>query len=224
VKVVLGFALTLLCVSCTPISPAAKIPKSEPQVIRLTGTPEYSQHGATWKKLTPGQKLTPGVHLRTPANSHVDIALTLPNTFMRLAPASEAIIELDKLDRNISETQLNLKSGRLLVSVPKLEMSSIFEVKLGLAGVAGVRGGRNPDEPTELEADSNGVVTVSSGGAVVVHFTDFGRIDGGMATLVAGQTMKPRKHNDSFSGSADPSPLERLRLEFRELHAPSTIK
>ncbi len=59
----------------------------------------------------------------------------------------------------VSETELNLKAGRILGSVNKLSAGSSYEIKLP-NGVAGIRG-------TEFEITSSGVVKVISGEVVL---------------------------------------------------------
>src|SRR5690606_22284182 len=80
----------------------------------------------------------------------------------------------------IIETQLDLRSGRILGNVKKLAATSKYEVKTP-QGVAGIRG-------TRYDISADGTVTVVEGQVVVVYIVEGQPVS---VTVNAGQTARP---------------------------------
>jgi hypothetical protein len=90
----------------------------------------------------------------------------------------------------VTETQLDLRTGRVLGTVKKMNSASKYEIKLP-NGVAGIRG-------TFYDITSDGVVRVSSGSVVLAYMA----ADGSVTTkvVVAGQQF------DARTGEVTPIP------------------
>src|SRR5215468_374565 len=96
----------------------------------------------------------------------------------------------------VTETQLDLRTGRVLGTVKKMNSASKYEIKLP-NGVAGIRG-------TFYDITSDGVVRVSSGSVVLAYMS----ADGNLITkvVVAGQQF------DARTGEVTPIPEDVLRF------------
>jgi len=153
-------------------------------VRQVTGAAEASVGGA-WKALRVGDQLLPGSVVRTANNSTVDLFLDQNGPLVRLT--ENTTLGIDKLNfentgvDTVVETQLDLKSGRLVGIVKRLSATSKYEVKTP-NGVAGIRGTRYT-----ISADSS--VMVVDGQVVVV----FVKADGSVVTQVvnAGEKFNP---------------------------------
>jgi len=98
----LGAILVLLFASCA--NPPIKVLeiKPRPKVIRLENTAEISQDGGTvWKKLRIGDELMQGARVRTSKHGQVDIALTNPESLVRVSSSSDVIFELDRIKKSL---------------------------------------------------------------------------------------------------------------------------
>jgi hypothetical protein len=117
----------------------------------------------------------------------------------------------------VSDTQLDLKSGKIFGSVKKMSAASKYEVKLP-NGVAGIRG-------TTFELSSTGVVSVLEGQVVLAVVGK----DGVVRTKVisAGQTYDPGVDILSALSQADIIRMERLadgiRVTVNDLGAPIQV-
>jgi hypothetical protein len=96
----------------------------------------------------------------------------------------------------VTETQLDLRAGRVLGTVKKMNSASKYEIKLP-NGVAGIRG-------TFYDITADGVVRVSSGSVVLAYMA----ADGSVTTKVvmAGQQF------DARTGEITPIPEDVLRM------------
>jgi hypothetical protein len=96
----------------------------------------------------------------------------------------------------VTDTQLDLRTGRVLGTVKKMNSASKYEIKLP-NGVAGIRG-------TFYDITSDGVVRVSSGSVVLAYMS----ADGNLITkvVVAGQQF------DARTGEVTPIPEDVLRF------------
>jgi len=96
----------------------------------------------------------------------------------------------------VTETQLDLRIGRVLGTVKKMNSASKYEIKLP-NGVAGIRG-------TFYDITADGVVRVSSGSVVLAYMA----ADGSVTTkvVVAGQQF------DARTGEVTPIPEDVLKL------------
>jgi len=96
----------------------------------------------------------------------------------------------------VTETQLDLRAGRVLGTVKKMNSASKYEIKLP-NGVAGIRG-------TFYDVTADGVVRVSSGSLVFAYMAADGTVT--TKVVVAGQQF------DARTGEVTPIPEDVLRF------------
>lgn len=153
--VVLGLA-TMLAVA------SAQAESGKARVRAVRGSADYSD-GGSWMPLRVGKVLTSGAKIRTQAQTTVDLFLDVNGPVVRVTENTE--LGLDKLNFDqtgadaVIETQLDLKSGRILGKVNKLASASKYEIKTPV-GVAAIKG-------TEYDISANGVFRVISGEVLV---------------------------------------------------------
>jgi len=142
----------------------AKVNKAVVRAVR--GTADIStDKGSTWKPARVGSQLSPNSVIKTGVGSIVDLFLGDNGPVVRVTESTE--MGIDRLDvegtgvEKVIETQLDLKSGRILGNVKKLAEASKYEVKTPV-GVAGIRG-------TEYDISANGRVSVITGIIQVVY-------------------------------------------------------
>ena len=155
------------------------------RAIHGSGAQVSNNKGQSWNPAKVGQFLSANSVVKTSADTTVDLFLGDNGPVVRVTP--DTSMGIDKLDvdntgiEKVIETQLDLRSGRILGSVKKMAAASKYEVKTPV-GVAGIRG-------TEYSIDARGRVTIVTGSAVVVYV-----IDGNIlppANVGAGQTITP---------------------------------
>jgi FecR protein len=95
----------------------------------------------------------------------------------------------------VTETQLDLRAGRVLGTVKKMNSASKYEIKLP-NGVAGIRG-------TFYDITSDGVVRVTSGSVVLAYMAADGTVT--TKVVVAGQQF------DARTGEVTPIPEDVMR-------------
>jgi len=168
-----------LAVSSVQASEAGKA------VVRsIRGQAQYAE-GANWLPLKVGQILKPGSTIRTANESQVDLFMDQNGPVVRLVENTQLGIEKLSFDATgidtVIETQLDLKSGRIVGIVKKMSHESKYEIKTP-NGVAGIRG-------TEYDVSATSVVRVVSGSLVVVYV----KTDGTVVTQVvnAGEMFVP---------------------------------
>lgn len=157
---------------------SAQAAQSGKAVVRsVSGEAQYSD-GGSWMPLSTGMELMPGASVRTANDSTVVLFLDQNGPLVKLT--ENTTLGIDKLTfeptgvDTIIETQLDLKSGRIVGIARKLSATSKFEIKTP-SGVAGIRG-------TEYSISATGEVYVVSGSVVVVSV----RPDGSVVTQVVG--------------------------------------
>jgi hypothetical protein len=153
-------------------------------VVRLKGAARYSTGNGVWQPLDKvGTILKSGTLIQTAANSTVDLVLgegeAIPaqpviGEMLYNQPAAEqnvvrlfadTTLAIDKLTSEVTgadtvtETQLDLRQGRIFGTVRKLSAASHYEIKTP-NGVAGIRG-------TIYMIGVDGIVTVLSGSVVI---------------------------------------------------------
>jgi hypothetical protein len=171
-------------VALAMIVPAAAQPNQAiAKVIRIKGSARYAATDNVWQPLKVGDEIHGGTIIQSAEKSQVDLVLNDKNAvatenpfgqggagyqpvadqdFLRLWENS--VLAIDKLTvqntgvDKISETQLDLRSGRVFGTVKKLAAGSKYEVK-SPAGIMGVKG-------TIYEINSVGIIGVTSGSAV----------------------------------------------------------
>ena len=164
----------------------------------IRGSAQYAAEGGLWLPLKVGQVLNPGSTVRTANDSQVDLFMDQNGPIVRLV--ENTTLGIDKLNfeatgiDTIIETQLDLKSGRIVGIVTKMAATSKYEIKTP-NGVAGIRG-------TEFDISATSVVRVVSGSLVVVYV----KSDGTVITQIvnAGEMFVPA------AGAVDQIPADQL--------------
>jgi hypothetical protein len=139
-KTLLACVVTLLALSFVTDLQAQQR-QATAKVRAIKGSAQVSANGGGWTALKVNDVLKAGAMIRTGAESTVDLFLN--NSVVRVTP--ETTMGLDKLmvtdtgAESVTETQLNLRSGRILGNVKKLASTSQYQIKTP-NGVAGIRG------------------------------------------------------------------------------------
>jgi hypothetical protein len=186
-RISLGYIVALAASALLSASAQAET-KHNRAVVRAihgSGAQVSNNKGQSWNAAKVGQFLAASSVIKTSGDTTVDLFLGDNGPVVRVTP--DTSMGIDKLDvdntgiEKVIETQLDLRSGRILGSVKKMAAASKYEVKTPV-GVAGIRG-------TEYSIDARGRVTIVTGSAVVVYV-----IDGNIlapANVGAGQTITP---------------------------------
>jgi hypothetical protein len=157
------------------------------KVVKLKGAARYSVGNNVWQPLKLGDIVKSGTLIQTAAGSFVDLVLGGDGNLVApragspsssggvgYAPKAEqdvirvkedSVLALDRLSvidtgtDQVTDTQLDLRSGKVFGSVKKLNATSRYEIKLP-NGVAGIRG-------TVYQISAEGVVQVLTGSVVI---------------------------------------------------------
>lgn len=153
------------------------------KVVRIKGAARYTTGNNVWQPLKVGTILKSGSLVQTAAKSQVDVVLgetdlvpvrAVAADVSTYSPKAEqdvvriqedSVLAFDKLaltdtgNDQVTETQLDLRSGKIMGTVKKLTATSRYEIKLP-NGVAGVRG-------TIYTISAEGVVQVLVGSVVI---------------------------------------------------------
>jgi hypothetical protein len=142
-------------------------PQQNEAVVRgVRGTANYStDRGSNWKDLKVGTKLRQNSIIRTAPGATVDLFLNENGPVVRVTENTTLGIDRLTFDKagpdTVIETQLDLRSGRILGNVKHLAAASKYEVKTP-QGVAGIRG-------TKYDISADGKVKITDGNAVAVY-------------------------------------------------------
>ncbi|MCU0782919.1 MAG: FecR domain-containing protein [Verrucomicrobia bacterium] len=152
-------------------------------VVRLKGAARYSTGNNIWQPVKTGTILKSGHIIQTAADSFVDVVLgetdavparVVVGDTITYQPKTEqdvirvfedSVLAFDKLTLmktgadEVTETQLDLRAGKIFGWVKKMSTASRYEIKLP-NGVAGVRG-------TTYSISAVGVVEVFTGSVVI---------------------------------------------------------
>ncbi len=175
--VYVALACSLMAIS----SEAAQMLVNKAVVRAARGTTQYKAGKGSWKKISVGMIFNPNTAVQTGPDSSIDLFLNDNGPVVRVTASTE--LSLDKLDitdtgvEKIINTQLDLRSGRILGNVKHLAEASKYEVKTP-RGVAGIRG-------TDYDIRADGTVHVITGTVVMVYTTPSGPRP---VTVNAGQT------------------------------------
>lgn len=183
----------------------------------VRGHAQFSVGGGAWEPLKVGVTLKPGASIQTGPESTVDLFLGQNGPVIRVTP--DTTVGLDKLAftdtgaDTVIDTQLNLKSGRILGNVKKLAAASKYEIKTP-NGVAGIRGTDFDVTVTPIGGGKYDIVVTSITGtivgAVVLDGTPF------TAVINTGETWHPIRPGDQPQ-PLDPNLLLQLRTTIAEL-------
>lgn len=198
-------ACVLALVGAFVVTSAQAVEVGKAVVRNIRGSAQYADAGQ-WLPLKVGQVLKPGSTLRTANDSQVDLFMDENGPVVRLV--ENTTLGIDKLNfeatgiDTVIETQLDLKSGRVVGIVRKMAHDSKYEIKTP-NGVAGIRG-------TEYDVSATSVVRVISGSLVVVYV----KSDGTVITQVvnAGEMFVPS------DGAVRPIPADELARLSSELN------
>jgi hypothetical protein len=212
--------------------------ESPAKVVRLKGDARYSTGNNVWQPLKVGDIVRPGTLIQTASNSRLDLALGsgapgvaqsgAPSTMLSYRPSSEqnmiriwenTLLSVDKMTEThtgadvVTETQLDLKAGRITGTVKKMSAASKYEVKIP-NGVAGIRG-------TVYDISADGVIKILSGSGVMAYPGP----DGSPATqvIMGMQQFDVRTGVLSALPSADQSSLNDFVNQVRAGLAPTVI-
>jgi hypothetical protein len=198
--------LVLLAVGVVATASAQQMEQGSAKVVRIKGSARYATGDNVWKTLKVGDVLKPGSIVQTADKSRVDIVLGNPDAkpneavfgeMVSYQPEAEqnfirvwenSVLAIDKLlvantgTDVVSETQLDLKTGKVFGTVKKVSAASKYEVKIP-NGVAGVRG-------TIYTISSDGVVSVLVGSVVIAYVDGSGNVV--TQVVVGGQQFDTR--------------------------------
>lgn len=212
------FAIALAVMALGLSAQAASDSERYARVIRVREAKYATSSKGPWKALVVGQQIAPGTWIRTSDNGMAEMRLgervvnapahlgvgnpaaaanlyspeektdNLVHVFPNTIVGIEKLFESTTGVEDVTETKLNLKSGKILGNVKKLSAGSKYEVKLP-TGVAGIRG-------STYVMSSDGTITMLSGSASITMLIP---VPGGgpnsftQATLTinAGQTFNP---------------------------------
>ena len=191
---------------------AAEVGKAVVRSVR--GHAQYAE-GGQWLELKPGHVLKPGSSIRTANESQVELFVDQNGPMVRLV--ENTTLGIDKLNfeatgiDTVIETQLDLKSVRILGIVKKMAHNSKYEIKTP-NGVAGVRG-------TEFDVSATSVARVVSGSMVVVYV----KSDGTVITQVlnAGEMFVP---SEGAVRPLPPDQLSQLLADINDLRGAPTAE
>lgn len=195
-RLIVSTVALLVVASAYCVSAQAPIPGAA-KVLRIKGAARYTAGDNKWHPLSEGDVIKPGSVIQTASASQLDMLLADDDSNMSRSiaptmsyqPGAEAranivrmfentVLSVDKLttietgaDR-VTETQLDLRNGKIFGTVKKQTAASRYEVKIP-NGVAGIRG-------TVYTISASGIVSVLSG-TVIVAFT---KPDGTVITQV----------------------------------------
>jgi hypothetical protein len=200
---VLAYAVAVAC--AVLVSSAQAIEVGKAVVRKVNGNAQFAE-GANWLPLKAGQVLKPGSVLRTANDSFVDLYMDENGPLVRLA--ENTTLGIDKLNFEVTgvetvvETQLDLKSGKIIGIVKKLAAASKYEIKTP-NGVAGIRG-------TEYVVSATGEVYVLLGSAVVVYVKS--------DTTVVTQVVNAGEMFDPSTGTVKAIPQDQLTEMLAEVN------
>ena len=200
----LSAAVMAMIIAATAATLNAQSSQGYATVSRIHGAARYSTGNNVWQTLHEGDTLKPGAAIQTASESWADIVLggegeiSAPTPIVRRFVYSgtqdtqknvvrlreNTVLGIDKLSSEqtgadtVTDTQLDLRAGRIFFNVKKLSAASKYEIKLP-NGVAGIRG-------TLGELSSSGLLVYF--GSVVMSYYD---ANGQLVTKVvmAGQQL-----------------------------------
>jgi hypothetical protein len=185
------------------------------KIVRIKGSARYTTGGSVWQQLKVGATLHQGAIIQTAADSVVDIVLSEGNPVTAISAGtspyqgganytptsqqdivriySDTVLAIDRLtvDKTgadkVTDTELDLRAGRMIGDTKKISAASIFEIKIP-NGVAGIRG-------TIWGADSLGIMAVKDGAMGLAYKGSNGpksvTIEGGFQYDIRSEMMSP---------------------------------
>lgn len=176
----------------------AKWDAGEAVAVAITGGAEVSVDGKAWRTLRENDVLKPGAHIRTMANSKVDLFLNHNGPALVVESSSHLVLStlkrLQTGDEMDTETELDVKSGSIVGYTQKMSPRSRYVVKHSL-GEAVITG-------TIYQVYASGYVYVSSG-SVDVRYSQsgFGNL-GNIVNVQAGFYFNPATYSATLTPPA----------------------
>ena len=150
---------------------AAAVQQGKAEVKSAKGSAEYSTGGA-WAPLKSGMILGKGAAIKTGIGGEVRLSLGVNGEAVTITENTTVGIDKLEFDKTgadvVTETQFDLRVGRILGNIKKSSPASRFEIKTP-TGVAGIRG-------TKIDISAGGVVKVIGGCVIVIYVTPSGEI------------------------------------------------
>ena len=166
IGVLLSGAVLLLAAGCAT-EPTQPVDPGTAKVVLLKGAARYTTGDNSWQPLKVGDVVRPGTLIQTAGSSRVDLLLGTGSGQSLVQMSEDALLGINKLSETqagadwVTETQLDLKAGRLHGTVRKMSAASVYEVQIP-NGVAGIR-------EAVYDIDVKGVVKVRSGSVVLAY-------------------------------------------------------
>jgi hypothetical protein len=230
-SIINGLVVCAVALAMASTLTAQTVAQVKARVVRIQGYARFTSGNNVWQKLKVGEMLRAGTIIQTSLEkgSFVDLVLEggaggasaaavgaklfyQPNAQQNVVRLWEnTLLGLDKLTSMetgadvVTETELDLKAGRILGSVKKLSAASSYNIKLP-NGIAGIRG-------TVFSISADGSVKVSSGMVVIAFVSADGKAAANK--VEAGQQFDPRAEPGSqitplsgpdVQGMLNPSP------------------
>lgn len=148
----------------------AAVEKGSANVVTVQGKVEYSTDGSTWSALKRGESLREGVTVRTADTAAADLDLGRNGSHLRVMPGSTVALSALTFEQTgletIVNTQIDIRSGKVVGQVQKLSSASKYELKTSKA-LATVRG-------TRYSMAADGKLVVAEGSVVIVSAKEDG--------------------------------------------------
>lgn len=203
---VTGWGLAIVIATWAAVLPAQPPAQGAAKIVRIKGAARYTTGDNKWHTLNVGDVLKPGTVIQTASGSQVDMLLwdreqvseRMISPVFVYRPDAETRVNMVRMYENtvlaldklawmetgadlVTETQLDLRAGRIFGTVKKMTGASKYEVTFP-NGVAGIRG-------TVYMLDASGLVKVLSGQVVISYV----KPDGSIVTQVVqgGQMYDP---------------------------------
>lgn len=148
----------------------AAVEKGSASVVTVQGKAEFSTDGATWTALKRGESLREGAIIRTATAAGADLDLGRNGSVLRILPGSTVALTSLTYEQTgletIVNTQIDIRTGKVVGQVQKLSSASKYELKTAKA-VATIRG-------TRYSMEASGKLVVAEGSVVVVALKEDG--------------------------------------------------
>lgn len=148
----------------------AAVEKGSANVVTVQGQAEYSTDGSHWSALKRGEMLREGAVIRTSSAAAADLDLGRNGSHLRVMPGSTVALSALTFEQTgletIVNTQIDIRSGKVVGQVQKLSSSSKYELKTAKA-LATIRG-------TRYSMAADGKLVVAEGSVVIVSTKEDG--------------------------------------------------
>jgi len=202
----------VLAVSSFAFSAQAEQKNGQAKVIGLKGSAYYGQEGGTWIPIKVNDVLPSASGVKTDPGSYVDLTLGPNGKLVRVMENTMVGLRLlyeDTGVETVTDTELNLHSGRLIGTVRKLTGASKYVVKVP-TGTVSIRG-------SAYDISFPGCVHMYEGTAIVTYITPKGKKFEKIVN--AGETCCPPADPESEPGVA-PTPPDYQWPLLPEMHWP----